>query len=350
MRLKTFTAKTMSEAMAQVRAALGPDAIIVSSRSGGKGGGVRVTAALEGDAPAPVRASKPVRPKPAAGARLADLVAEAEDLAYEQSLDRLGTVLDHHNLPAAIKTALMRISHSVEAESAHMALAAAFDGEFTFRPLSDSFSGPLVLVGQPGAGKTVTVAKIAAEAVLAGKTVKLVTADTVRSGGVDQLKGFAKLIKLDVTAAGSPGELSDAVTDAGHDLVLVDTPGCNPFSSEELDHTARIIEAAGGEAVLIATAGGDCADAGEAGEIFSALGCRRMIATRLDTARRYGSILACAAGGKLAFAGASATPYVAEGIQPLNPVSLARLMTARPKSSPAKTVKTSGTERKRVTS
>ena len=46
MRLKSFTARSMKEAIGQVRAELGPDAVIVStvqSRSGG--GTVRITAA-----------------------------------------------------------------------------------------------------------------------------------------------------------------------------------------------------------------------------------------------------------------------------------------------------------------
>ena len=46
MRLRTFTAATMSEAMALVRARLGADAIIVSTEEGDDGA-TRVTAAVE---------------------------------------------------------------------------------------------------------------------------------------------------------------------------------------------------------------------------------------------------------------------------------------------------------------
>ena len=45
MRLKTFTAPTATKAMAQIRAVLGDDAIIVATRD--DGGSVRVTAALD---------------------------------------------------------------------------------------------------------------------------------------------------------------------------------------------------------------------------------------------------------------------------------------------------------------
>ena len=46
MRIKTFTADTMADAMAQVREELGDDAVIVASHQGAKGRGVEVRAAI----------------------------------------------------------------------------------------------------------------------------------------------------------------------------------------------------------------------------------------------------------------------------------------------------------------
>lgn len=360
MRLKTFTAKTMAEAMADVRRTLGPDAIIVNSSSGGKAGGVRVTAAVEGNAGV-VRGedATPPRPKPTMGSRLADLVAAADNLAFDHEVDKLDGLLDHHRLPDKLKSGLMRVAQSVTADSAHMALAAALDSEFSFRPVGFTSPRPLILVGTPGAGKTVSVAKMASAAVLAGNRVRLITTDTVRSGGVDQLEGFARLMRLDVLRAPTAEDLVEAMTapvaktgttTEDDDLILVDTAGCNPFSAEELDRLWRLIEAIDGEPVLVAAAGGDCVEAQEIGEIFADLGCRRMIATRLDTTRRYASLLTMAQSGPLAFAGVSATPYVAESIQPLNPVALARLMTARPKPVHAPHNRTHIDEKERASS
>ena len=47
MRLKSYTAATMAEAMSLVRRELGDDAIIVSTQRAATGKGVRITAALE---------------------------------------------------------------------------------------------------------------------------------------------------------------------------------------------------------------------------------------------------------------------------------------------------------------
>ncbi|HOO52259.1 MAG TPA: hypothetical protein PLK94_13320, partial [Alphaproteobacteria bacterium] len=52
MRLKSFYAKTMTEAMQLVREALGEDAIIIATREENGGKSVRVTAAIEDDLPA----------------------------------------------------------------------------------------------------------------------------------------------------------------------------------------------------------------------------------------------------------------------------------------------------------
>ena len=51
MRLKLYRAPKMAEAMARVRAELGPDALILGSRR--VADGVEITAALEPEAPAP---------------------------------------------------------------------------------------------------------------------------------------------------------------------------------------------------------------------------------------------------------------------------------------------------------
>ena len=69
MRLRTFTAKTMPEAMARVRDELGADAIILST--GCVAGGISVTAALDqGEAPAPAASVGVARPSPSLVARV----------------------------------------------------------------------------------------------------------------------------------------------------------------------------------------------------------------------------------------------------------------------------------------
>jgi flagellar biosynthesis protein FlhF len=67
----------------------------------------------------------------------------------------------------------------------------------------------------------------------------------------------------------------------------------------------------------------------EAAEIaagFAAIGARRLLATRLDIARRLGGLLSAAEVPGASFTEVSINPHVADGLSPINPVSLARLL------------------------
>ena len=87
--------------------------------------------------------------------------------------------------------------------------------------------------------------------------------------------------------------------------------------------------------VLVLPAGLNAQDAADMSAIFSRLGCRTLIATQLDVARRLGAILAAAQGGNLALSVISISPSIAKGLTPLNPMSLARVLLRDPGESHA---------------
>lgn len=291
----------MREAMDQVRDALGPDAIIVATHRSERGRGVRVTAALD---------------EPEEDLRLI-AQAEAPQAAAESPVAR---ALAWHGAPEPLVREL--------GDDLVQGLASSF----AFAELE--WSRPLMLVGPPGAGKTTSVAKLAARAALAGEAVALVTTDTVRAGAVGQLEAFAGVLRQPLTCAESPEELHAALAAArapGRSRrILVDTPGANPFNADEMADLARFLRLCEVEPVLVLPAGGDPGDAAEIAEAFAALGCRKLIATRLDGARRFGSLLAAAAAGRLAFTEASCTPSVAQGFRRVSASSLARLLVEDP--------------------
>ena len=334
MRLKTFTAKTMQEAMADVRAALGADAIIVSSRSERKGGLVRVVAAIDREPAAERQTAEAMAPSPS-GAR------EIGHYSVEEALLR-------HRAPDQLRAALLRLAGNVEAESPALELAAAFDVRLTFFPLGETDIRPLFFVGLPGAGKTVTVARLAAEAALGNEKVAIITTDVVRAGGVDQLRHYGMLAGIDVAVADTPAALSHHISTAqaeGCDRILVDTAGVNAYDSEDMENLNALVTVADGEPVFIMPAGTDPDEAHDLSVLFSDLGCRRLIVTRLDTSRRFGGILSAAVGGPLAIAGVTASPYLGDKVEIVNPVSLARLFTVRTDHAT-----TTSSDKKQVTS
>ena len=77
-------------------------------------------------------------------------------------------------------------------------------------------------------------------------------------------------------------------------------------------------------------AGGDPSEAAEVGEAFGAIGATRLLATRLDTTRRLGSVLAAADAAPLMFCDVSAGPHVVNGVTSINAGMMARMIVPSP--------------------
>jgi flagellar biosynthesis protein FlhF len=287
MRLRTIRAARMSEAMATLRAELGEEAVILGTRR--VAGGVEVTAAQDSGDDEPL--------------------VIAPDAAQSSAIP---AVLRRHNLPAALARRL-----------AGGSLDAALARTFRFAPLPLD-TAPLLLAGPPGAGKTTSCAKLATRLVLGGTKPLLVTADGRRAGAAEQLAAFARVLDLPLAIANSPAALAKALARrAAGQPALVDLPGCDPFDAAGARRHAALVEAARGAAVLVLPAGLDAEEAAETARAFHLLGCRHLLPTRLDAARRLGGVLAAAAAADLAFTEAGTGMDVATGLTPLAPAWLA---------------------------
>jgi len=212
-----------------------------------------------------------------------------------------------------------------------IALAAALDRTFAFMAIDMAPTRPLALVGLPGAGKTVTAAKLVAAARLTGQNALLITTDTVKAGGVAQIRELADAIGVECRIAAGPAELAHTLSGIPEGVLrIIDTTSVDPADPAERARLAALLRASDAEPVLVLAAGMDADDAAEAGAAFAGLGCRRTLVTRLDLTRRMAGVLAALAAGPLAVAGVSVTPAIAPeeggGLEPLNPVALARLL------------------------
>ena len=83
------------------------------------------------------------------------------------------------------------------------------------------------LIGPTGVGKTTTLAKIAARAILSNKTrVALITTDTYRICASDQLARYGQIMRTPTFVARDAQQLTAAISQtSNYDLVLVDTAG-----------------------------------------------------------------------------------------------------------------------------
>lgn len=316
MRLKSFTAASATEAMAQIRAVLGDRAVIVATRED-ENGGIRVTAAVdepEIEAQPAAPAIRPVEAPPP---------ASAVDAAYR--------AFRTHGVPAIIGERLLDLVAGIDTDDPATALAAALRQTFRFAPMTlagtaERREPSLMVVGPPGAGKTQTLAKMAAAAVMAGRQVCLITTDTARAGGAGRLPAFAEALQLTVAEADGAQALADTLRRfAGVDLALVDSAGRNHFDGDEMADLCRLAGAGSVEPVLVVPAGLDAVEAGDIGAAYKDIGASRVIANRLDMTRRLGSVLAVAYGADLAFAGFGITARIKDGLMPADALSLARL-------------------------
>jgi len=291
-----------------IREQLGDDAIIVSTaKIAGEDGGVRVTAAV--DQPS-----------------LQNLPQDIDEIIpiAGDTPETLRHSLMFHGVPALLAGALSRDKRAAETANPILGLAAALDERFRFRPLE--LKTKILLVGPPGAGKTVTAAKLAARASLKGSTTALASTDTKRAGGLDQLIIFARILGCDFTSAASVDELAKTINQSDVDLFVADTHATNPLDDDEMNHLTDLIQRIGAEPVLVIPAGGDAMEMAETGRAYADIGCTRMIATRLDTSRRLGGILSCADAGRLSFSDVGVGAQVADGLAEITPVALARLL------------------------
>jgi flagellar biosynthesis protein FlhF len=307
MRIKLYRAASMAGAMAQLREELGPDALILSSRR--VGDGVELTAGVESAEEPPPPAAVP-RPAAAPSRR------PHFDPAY-------------HAVPHALAEAL-----------AGPDLAERLRAALRFGPLplqTSGLGGPLMLVGTPGAGKTLSAARLATRLVLGGIQPLVITADGRRAGGAEELAAYTRLLGLTLLAASTPATIPRALAQAARGVpVLIDSAGVNPFDPADMDALATLVEAASAVCVLVLQAGAHPEEAAEQAACFARVGVRHVLPTRLDIARRLGSVLSVAQCGFIlteAGVGTGAT----DGLVPITPEFLAsRLAQPSSAASPAR--------------
>lgn len=214
-------------------------------------GGVEVVAAIDAD-PAPE--SVP------ADAALATEVRELSQLvralvtrtwgagispsARHAELSALYTALATHGVDGSIAASVIeeaaaRLESGTDlrgAVAAAVGQGLRFGGPEQKAPRRGRASRPRVrvLCGPPGDGKTTTVAKLAGQAMVrGGRRVALVSADTYRVGGADELAAYARILDVPLATATSAAELRAAVAGfRGIDEVLVDTAGVTTSDAE----------------------------------------------------------------------------------------------------------------------
>jgi flagellar biosynthesis protein FlhF len=348
--VRSYTGRTVPEALEKVRNDLGEGALIIETRAIrepgllGRKTGYEVVAAHDDGVPAaaprgqaPRAPAEPtVQPWQAAdlgtGHQAASLAREtgrgqppADDLrsgleeelaAIRRQLARLasgqGTPIGHlgeelaaqldeaelpNDIVAELDSALARAGDRLEAAKRRdfltllLARALPCAGAIDWRQCRR-----LMMVGPTGVGKTTTIAKLAGELVLKQqRRVALVTIDTYRVGATDQLRAFADLLDVPLEVATTPAQLGATLRKyESFDNVLIDTAGRSPADATRVNELKSFCRAAPGIAVMLAAAAtSGRAEFAAVVERFSILPLEHAVITKLDECVAAGRLYGC---------------------------------------------------------
>jgi flagellar biosynthesis protein FlhF len=317
MHLKWFKGRAVSEVVSQIRKELGPEAVILhSKRSRGwgplraiRGGGVEILAAVDRAEPAPGRATAPVAGGGAGTDGLRAEVAALRHLLVQFGGGRL------------LAPALAPFYERLVAAGVEPALAQRLLGEVALPPsgerapvpgalrarVTDALAGAIrtaapassgaarvALVGPPGAGKTTSLAPLAARAQIEGGRAGIINLD---GGGLSQtspLEAIASIADIPYAAALAPDDLAQELrrAPAGR-LTLIDTFGVSPADAAGHARLGELLRAARPDEIhLVLSATTKTADALAAVRALEAAGITHLLFTRLDETTSLGSVLA----------------------------------------------------------
>jgi flagellar biosynthesis protein FlhF len=314
MKMRMFTAPTLDEAILLMRAELGPDAVLLSSRE--EDGHVEVRGAVERSFGH--RFSAPSLPR--------FMLNETQPM-LDEARDELSSHLRVQGAPDAfvhlVSEAGARLGAGVEPLAA---MAAGLEGVLTFAPLQVRGPVSYFLVGPPGSGKTTAAAKIALHLHDRDSRLEPLSADFDASGQRARLA--AMLLKPSVPAALTPDAMVREVHlahDEGRRLII-DGPPFNPLDSQEMSSLKQLILRANVEPVLVLSAEGNTLDLEDSARAFAQVGVRRVILAKLDTVRRRGGVLAAISSARLSIASLGLTPNARCGLAPASSAEIARLL------------------------
>lgn len=327
MNVKTYRAQDSEQAMRMIRAAHGPDAVILDCKS--VVGGIELVVSWEagntlafGEAAGPAdQASRghSGAPEPGSGPRLAwsentELHQLKQELASVKSLLTGELEQRHYQQLAARQPGQGHAQQLMSAMGVDSALARRLQEQLPDEG-SDAVQremikvlltrqllvaeppqqGAICLLGPQGAGKTTTIAKLAAQHVMqhGREDIALLTTDSGRVGAQEQLRAYGRILQVPVHSA-------DSATEAARTLrvlrnksrVFIDTAGLSFRDQQGLAELEQLVSAMSPDhCYLTLPADAEAYVQSEIIQAYSRFSPAAAVITRIDESLRLGTVL-----------------------------------------------------------
>lgn len=356
MKLKSFFADSIEEALGLARREMGPDAMLVHSKRSSPDarhlGAYEVVCATE--ATADKECSPPPQPRPGTAAEtlvneVADLRRQIERLSC--SLLRWGEFARVSTDPQVAAAFALLTEAELDADLA-LEIISRINPPFTVSALQEQlqrlvFVNPelgcpgsarkiVSVVGPPGAGKTSALVKLAIQqGVSLHKRVLFLSLDMYRIGAAEELQSYAAISGVGCQVLETGAALPQALS-AEADLILIDTPG---FSQNTMDENLAQALAAQPEidTHLVLPASMRSADLKRAAEQYAIAKPQKLLFTRLDETQTFGPLLNHSVRMGLPLSFLANGQRIPEDLEPATVPLLLRLIT---KSEPAQAIGT----------
>jgi flagellar biosynthesis protein FlhF len=319
MRLKSFFADTIEQAIAQARQEMGPDAMLVNSKASGAEarhlGAYEVVVCTKENERVP-SAAKPERTRPLASDQpsignlsqdVSELKQQMERLAV--TLARSGSGLAGSSDPelakafASLTDAEFDIDLAYElagrikspapggALRAELGRLVRVDQELG---CPDSPTRVVAVIGPPGSGKTSSLVKLLVQyGISARRSAQILSTDTFRIAAAEELRSYAAILGVGCQVLETTAALAQALEEHRHkNLILIDTPGLCRDEMENYEELAQFLAAYPGvDTHLVLPASMRAADLKRMARQYAVFKPRKLLFTRLDETETFGPIL-----------------------------------------------------------